>query len=203
MYAFIEGKLEYSDENTAVINAGGVGYEIMISADAAGKLPAAGSKLRLYTYMSVSENSGVSLFGFPNRDEQEMFKLLITVSGVGPKGAQAILGGMDTDTLRFAVLSEDAKTIAKAPGVGKKTAERIIIDLKDKLNLMDAFEKKLENTGVAADTAGLDAAREDAVLALVALGYSRTESLQAVQKVSTEGNPDADRILSESLKYLI
>ncbi len=203
MYAFIEGKLEYADAGCAVINAGGVGYEIQISAEAAERLPAFGSELRLYTYLNVNENSGVSLFGFLSRDEQEMFKLLITVNGVGPKVALGLLGGMNTDTLRFAILSDDAKTIAKTPGIGPKTASRIILDLKDKINLLDAFEKKLENTTESAENEGLDSAREDAVLALVSLGYSRTESLQAVKKVETDENSTADSILKGSLKFLI
>ena len=201
MYAFIEGKLEYSSSNLAVINAGGVGYEIHISPLSAEKLPQAGMNLRLYTYLNVSENTGMSLFGFLTRDELEMFKMLITVNSVGPKGALAILGTMSTDTLRFAILSEDSKTIAKAPGIGPKAAGRIIYDLKEKIDLKDAFEKKLENT-VAAQESGLDSAKEDAVLALVSLGYSRTESLQAVGKVKTDENTTADFILSESLKHL-
>ncbi len=202
MYAFIEGKLEYSASNLAVINAGGVGYEIQISPLSAEKLPQTGMNLRLYTYLNVSENTGMSLFGFLTRDELEMFKMLITVNNVGPKGALAILGTMSTDTLRFAILSEDSKTIAKAPGIGPKAAGRIIFDLKDKINLMDAFEKKLENTEAVAVESGLDSAKEDAVLALVSLGYSRTESLQAISKVKTDENSTAEQILSESLKYL-
>ena len=203
MFAFIEGKLEYSDTTTAVVNAGGVGYEILISPSAAEKLPAAGSRVRLYTYLNFSENTGMSLFGFVSRDELEMFKLLITVNTVGPKVALGILGSMSADSLRFAILSEDAKTIAKAPGVGAKTAGKIIIDLRDKLNLMEAFEKKLENTEAEAFDSGLDQAREDAVLALVSLGYSKTESLQAVKKVITDEKSTADSILKDSLKFLI
>ena len=203
MFAFIEGKLEYSDATTAVVNAGGVGYEILISTQDAEKLPAAGSQVRLYTYLNFNENTGMSLFGFVTRDELEMFKLLITVNTVGPKDALGILGCMSTDSLRFAILSEDAKTIAKAPGIGAKTAGKIILDLKDRLSLMAAFEKKLENTEEEAVDSGLDQAKEDAVLALVALGYSKTECLQAVKKVTTDENSTAESILKASLNFLI
>ena len=203
LISFLSGKLEYADLNVAVVNCNGVGYEINICASDNDRLPAPGSDVKIFTFLSISENTGAMLYGFLTRDELEMFRLLITVNGVGPKVAKTLLGGMNPDTLRFAILSEDSKTIAKAPGIGAKTAGRIILDLKDKVNLMDAFEKKLENSKEDAVESGLSQAKEDAVLALVSLGYSRTESLQAVKKVEMTDDMDADRILKESLKYLI
>ncbi|MBR0132034.1 MAG: Holliday junction branch migration protein RuvA [Lachnospiraceae bacterium] len=203
MISFLEGKLEYADLSVAVVNCGGVGYEININASDLEKLPACGTELRIYTFLSISENTGAMLYGFLTKDELDMFRLLITVNGVGPRVAKTMLGGMNPDTLRFAILSDDAKTIAKAPGIGAKTAGKIILDLKDKVNLMDAFEKKLENTKEEAVESGLSQAKEDAVLALVSLGYSRTESLQAVKKVEITDDMNADVILKASLKFLI
>lgn len=205
MIAFLEGVLKYAAPGVAVVGCNGVGYEVQIPVTDTDKLPAIGSEVTLYTMLSVSENAGISLYGFLFKDDLEMFKLLITVNGIGPKGAQNILSSIDADSLRFAILSEDSKTIAKAQGVGKKTAERIILDLKDKINLMDAFEKKMENTvtSVTVSDVDLGAAKEDAVLALVALGYSRTESLQAVRKVEIDENSTVDTILRDSLKFLV
>lgn len=204
MIAFLEGVLEYAAPGVVIVSCNGVGYEVMIPVTDTDKLPATGCEITLHTMLSVSENSGVSLYGFLSRDDLEMFKLLITVNGIGPKGAQGILSSIDADTIRFAVLSEDAKTISKAQGVGKKTAERIILDLKDKINLPDAFEKRIENAGAeAASETEIGTAKEDAVLALVALGYSRSESLKAVRKVELNENSTVDTILRDSLKFLV
>lgn len=204
MIAFLEGILKYSAPGIAVVSCNGVGYEVNIPLTDNERLPALGSEVMLYTMLSVNENTGVTLYGFLFRDDLEMFKLLITVNGIGPKGAQSILSSINSDSLRFAILSEDAKTISKAQGVGKKTAERIILDLKDKISLSEAFDKKLENAKTEAEqTAGLSAAKEDAVLALVALGYSRTESLQAVRKVEITEDSTVDTILRDSLKFLV
>lgn len=205
MIAFLEGVLKYAAPGVAVVGCNGVGYEVQIPVTDTDKLPAIGSEVTLYTMLSVSESAGISLYGFLFKDDLEMFKLLITVNGIGPKGAQNILSSIDSDSLRFAILSEDSKTIAKAQGVGKKTAERIILDLKDKINLMDAFEKKIDNTAASVTVSDVDlgAAKEDAVLALVALGYSRTESLQAVRKVEIDENSTVDTILRDSLKFLV
>ena len=203
LISFLEGKLEYADLSAVVINCGGVGYEVNINASDNEKLPAIGSDLRIYTFLSISENTGAILYGFLTRDELEMYKLLITVSGVGPKVAKTMLGGMSPDTLRFAILSDDAKTIAKAPGIGAKTAGKIILDLKDKVSLMEAFEKKLENTKEEAAESGLSQVKEDAVLTLVALGYSKTESIQAVRKVEMDEDMDTEKLVKASLKFIL
>ena len=123
----------------------------------------------------------MQLFGFLSKDDLQMFRLLLGVNGIGPKAALGVLAGLTADELRFAVLSDDAKTISKAPGIGKKTAQKLILELKDKLKLEDAFEKKLAHEQEAAAISGtniLDGSKE-AVEALVALGYSRTEGCPA------------------------
>lgn len=142
------------------------------------------------------------LYGFLSKDDLEIFKLLITVSGIGPKGGLAILSTLSADDLRFAILSGDSKAISKAPGIGAKTAQRVILDLKDKLSLEDAFEKKLENqaSGVAASMNST--VKNDAVMALNALGYSSTESLKAVSKVDITEDMDVEDVLKLALKNM-
>lgn len=136
------------------------------------------------------------------KDDLSMFKLLIGVNGVGPKGALGILSGISADELRFAVLSDDVKTISKAPGIGKKTAQKMILELKDKLKLEDAFEIKLAHQQEEAiDAADLRDSRQEAVEALVALGYSSADALRAVRKVPEDvPADDVEAILRAALK---
>ena len=140
------------------------------------------------------------LYGFLSKDDLEIFKLLITVSGIGPKGGLAILSTLPADDLRFAILSGDSKAISKAPGIGAKTAQRVILDLKDKLSLEDAFEKKLENQTSGAVSSMNSTVKNDAVMALNALGYSSTESLKAVSKVDITEDMDVEDVLKFALK---
>lgn len=146
----------------------------------------------------------MQLFGFLSKDDLQMFRLLLGVNGIGPKAALGVLAGLKADELRFAVLSDDAKTISKAPGIGKKTAQKLILELKDKLKLEDAFEKKLAHEQDAAAISGtniLDGSKE-AVEALVALGYSSTDALRAVRKVTDVPPDDVEAILKAALKNL-
>ncbi|MDO4316757.1 MAG: Holliday junction branch migration protein RuvA [Lachnospiraceae bacterium] len=202
MIAYIQGELAFAGDGAAVVDCGGVGYEAAMSPNDLARLPAVGSPVRIYTFLNVNENTGVSLFGFLEPDDLAMFKLLITVSGIGPKGAQAILSVLPADVLRFAILSEDSKSIAKAPGIGAKTASKLVLELKDKVSLQEAFEKRLENVGSAAVEQELQGAKEDAVLALVALGYSKTEATRAVSSVPASDGMSVDELLRRSLKFL-
>lgn len=144
------------------------------------------------------------LYGFFNKDDLQVFKLLLGVNGVGPKAALGVLAGITADELRFAILSDDVKTLSKAPGIGKKTAQKLILELKDKLNLEEAFEQKLANeqaqATVAAAGTGMTDARQEAVEALVALGYSSTDALRAVRKVTDTQAADVEAILKAALK---
>ena len=142
------------------------------------------------------------LYGFLTKDDLELFKLLITVSGIGPKGGLAILSTLDADDLRFAVLSGDAKAIAKAPGIGAKTAQRVILELKDKMSLEDAFEKKSEHVALQQNASGLNQVKNDAVQALTALGYSSTESMKAVSAVDITEEMDVEAVLKAALKHM-
>ena len=143
----------------------------------------------------------MNLYGFMSRDDLKVFKLLIGVSGIGPKGALAVLSVMTPDDLRFAILAGDAKAISKAPGVGAKTAQRLIIELKDKLSLEDAFRIKSEHT--AAVNVPVDSkVKDEAVMALVALGYSQSEAFRAVNMVET-ADADVEQVIKQALSKLL
>ena len=135
MIAFLSGTIEYLDADTVIIDVGGVGYEVKISAEVSGALSAVGTgnAVKLYTYTYLREDQ-IALYGFRSRDDLALFRQLITVSGIGPKGGLSLLSAMSADDLRFAIVSGDARMISRAPGVGKKTAERLILDLRDRIS---------------------------------------------------------------------
>ena len=202
MYSYIKGELsEIVAENHIVVENGGIGYNIYIPGQVLSLLPGVGEEVNIYTYLCVREDAFI-LYGFLTRDDLNVFKLLIGVSGIGPKGALAILSVMSTDDLRFAVLSDDAKAIAKAPGVGNKTAQRLIIELKDKLSLEDAFEQKLSHTQEAVSGNGLKGIRNEAVEALVSLGYSSTEALKVLRDIEITEDSSVEDILKLALKQM-
>lgn len=142
MIAFLKGTIEDITENSLVLDVNGIGYEVLVPGQLLDMLKGIGQELKVYTYMQVREDA-VVLFGFLTRDDLAMFKMLIGVNGVGPKAGLGILSALGTEELRFAVLADDAKRIAKAPGIGAKTAQKIILELKDKLDLAEVFEQKL------------------------------------------------------------
>lgn len=200
MISYIRGELAAIEEGKAIIDVAGVGYGIFMSGQALSVLPEVGEEVKIYTYLNVKEEA-MQLYGFLSRDDLEIFKLVIGVSGIGPKGGLNILSRMSPDELRFAILSGDAKAISSAPGIGKKTAEKLIVELKDKISV----EEVLENSGQssshefsASPEAGMQA---EAVQALTALGYGSQESLRAVKKTSPEC-ASVEEILKEALKYL-
>ena len=182
-----------------IVEVSGIGYNIRISAGTASLLPPVGEEIKLYTYTAVREDA-IALYGFLTRDDLDIFKLLIGVNGIGPKGGQSILSVMSPDDLRFAVISGDAKMIAKAPGIGAKTAQRIILDMKDKVSLEDTLHAGGEEVRV--DFSISDSVRE-AVEALTALGYGVTEATRAVKEVKGAEQMAVEDILKASLKHLI
>ena len=203
MISFLKGELADMTDGTVVLDVNGVGYEVLVPAQLLSMLEGIGQSLKLYTYMQVREDA-VVLFGFLTRDDLAMFKLLIGVNGVGPKAGLNILSTLGADDLRFAILADDAKRIAKAPGLGGKTAQKIILELKDKLDLEEAFEKKLASSQIspeAAAAAGSDV-MQDAVQALVALGYGSTEALKVVRSVKPTEDMDVEDILKEALRKM-
>ncbi|SEK32138.1 Holliday junction DNA helicase subunit RuvA [Butyrivibrio sp. ob235] len=205
MIAFVNGILDEKRDLQAIIDVGGIGYNVNISAYTADRLPSKGEPIKLYTYMSVREDA-MNLYGFLTRDELEFFKLLISVSGIGPKGGQAILSVMTPDDLRFAIVSGDSKAISKAPGVGKKTAERLVLELKDKISDDDILSGKAGGNGENISVPGTDEPSNEAVEALVSLGYGLSEASRAVRKVIGDGGAaaeDTEGILKLALKELI
>ncbi len=201
MYAYIRGILAEVEEDLIVVEAGGVGYNIYITGQMFDILPQRGAEVKIHTYLSVREDA-MQLYGFPTRDDLKFFKLLIGVNGIGPKGALGILSAMSADDLRFAVLADDAKAISKAPGVGAKTAQRLILELKDKISLEDAFEQKLANTADGTRQKNANAAQNEAVQALTALGYGASEALRAVNAVENAGEMEVEDILKAALKNM-
>ena len=174
MIAYIRGILADVKEDSVVVEAGFIGYNIYVAGNVLGYLPPVGSEVKIYTYTHVREDAFL-LYGFLKKDDLEMFKKCITVSGIGPKGALALLSVMDADSLRFAILSGDAKAIAKAPGVGARTAQRLILELKDKVKTEDIFRK--EKADIPAGPAGTgNAQKKEAVEALTALASSSAEA---------------------------
>mgnify|MGYP004475171955 FL=1 len=203
MYSYIKGELVEIAEDLIVVEANNIGYNIHVPGQVLSYLPERGSEVKIYTYLYIREDA-MMLYGFLTRDDLNVFKLLLAVSGIGPKGALAILSVMTTDDLRFAVLGDDEKTIAKAPGIGAKTAKRLILELKDKLKLEDAFESALEHNGesVSVPGQGTNAVKNEAVQALTALGYSSSEALKALQNVEITDGMDVETVLKQALKQM-
>ena len=199
MIGFVQGKVDAISEDNVVIDTGGIGYNVRISAKTAQELPGIGQEVRLYTYTSVRED-GISLFGFLSRDSLDIFKKIITVNGIGPKGGLAVLSVMSADELKFAIISGNAKAITKAPGIGKKTAERVILDLKDKISVEDTQIRKEISSYDGLPQTGK--AQSEAVEALTALGYSATDALHAVRQIEHAEEMDVEAILKLALKNM-
>lgn len=204
MISYIRGELAAVSEEYIIVECGGMGYEIRVPASVIEDVPSVGGEVRIHTYLYVREDA-LNLYGFLTRDDLNVFKLLISVNGIGPKAALGILSTLSTDDLRFAVLADDAKTIAKAPGVGAKTAGKLILELKDKLKLEDVFEQSLKKNEEVLSTSGTDSIKEvrnEAVQALAALGYSNTEAMKMVRQVVITDDMDVEAVLKLSLKQI-
>lgn len=199
MFSYIKGTLEEILEGQVVVESHGVGYQICTPKGIVDELPPRGEAVKIYTYFSVKED-GVSLYGFSTKEGRRLFGLLLKVNGIGPKGALGILSALSEDELRFAVLAGDAKTIAKAPGVGAKSAQRIILELRDKLNLEEMHG--ISAAGEAKAAPSEQTASNEAAQALMALGYSSSEALSAVAKVEALEGADVEEILKAALKQM-
>ena len=202
MLSYIIGEVAEISADTVVVENNGIGFNIKTSAMTIDSLPPVGDMVRIYTYLHVREDA-MQIFGFLSKDELEVFKLLLNVNGIGPKGALGILSAISTDDLRFAVLSDDVNLIKSCPGVGAKTAQKLIIELKDKLRLEDAFEMAVNNNNkknTVQDNTVI--VMNEAVEALVSLGYSSKDAIAAVKKVENIQNKKSEQILKEALKGL-
>lgn len=202
MISYIKGELAAVEDDRVIVEAGGIGYGIFMPAGSIARLPAAGSEVKIYTYFSVKEDS-MQLFGFLSRDELHVFRLVIAVNGIGPKGGLNILSSLSPDDLRFAVFSNDVKAISAAPGIGKKTAEKLILELRDKLSLEDALTGTDDTVSRPVQTSASSSVQNDAVQALVALGYGSTESLKAVRQIEVTDGMQVEDVLKQALKLMM
>ncbi len=199
MISFIRGSLERRAENFIIIESGGIGYQVFVSPATLARLPQTGAEVKVYTYLDVKEG-GISMYGFSS-EEQEMFHKLLTVSGVGPKGALGFLAQLTPRQLILAILSDDVKTLCQAPGVGRKTAQRVVLELKDKFRTEETLEQGEMWQRELSPTGGTDA-RFEAIDAMMALGYSRNEAGKAVNAIAAEGMTTED-ILKAALKKMV
>ncbi len=197
MISFIKGVVCEINEDSVVIEQGGIGFLVYVPASELNAM-SANTEVRLFTYLRVAEDD-LSLYGFLSRDTLSLFRMLISVNGIGPKGAMAILSVLSADDLRFAIASEDAKAISRAPGIGNKTAQRVILDLRDKIDYAGAMETRLDQGAAVVAAAGTP--QQEAIQALVALGYGSAESMRAIRDLDTQ-DMDVEDILKAALRNL-
>ena len=202
MYAYIKGEVADIGDTSIVLDNNGIGYNITVPGSVTDSGISIGDEVKIYTHFAVREDA-MQLYGFISKDDLAMFRLLLGVNGIGPKAACAILSGLSADDLRFAVLSDDAASIAKAPGVGKKTAQKIILELKDKVDLQDAFELKAAHTTDRISKHVDNSVETEAVMALTSLGYPNAQALRAVKAASKRtGASSVEDLLKAALKEL-
>ncbi len=202
MIGYVKGILEEIEEDCVIVDVNGLGIRILTGGALASQMLVPGSEVKIYTYTYVKEDA-FQLYGFISKDELSLFKKLITVSGIGPKGAASILSAFSAEDLRYAIYAGDIKTISKAPGIGKKTAERLVLELKDKVELDYQADTLLGQ--LADETVGSTEPnnRKDAIDALTALGYSSMDAAKAVKQADPNEDMDAEDILKAALKYLM
>lgn len=199
MITFLDGKLSAALPTQAIVDVGGVGYEVFIPLSSYDKLPSVGQPIRILTHLAVREDAHV-LYGFMSAAERDLFRLLVNnVSGIGPKLALAVLSGMSVSNFKSAVVNSDISAISKISGLGKKTAERIILELKDKLGVAAAWEAA---SAAHAPTPEQEQANE-AVLALIALGYKQVDAHKAVRDLQMHGeSKPAEELVKLALKKM-
>ena len=202
MISYVKGELIAIEEEKVIVDVHGLGYGVYMPAQAMCMLPPIGEEILLHTYLNVREDA-MQLFGFLTKDDLKIFKLLIGVSGIGPKGGLNILSQLTPDDLRFAVMANDAKTIAMAPGIGKKTAEKLIIELKDKLSIEEVLNKAVGVENVTCEHQHSNALQSEVIQALVSLGYGSSEAMRAVKKVKIEENTSVEELLKSALKNMM
>lgn len=190
-------------EDTIVVEAGNIGWNIHVPLSVLDALPRTGETVRIYTSFQVREDA-MTLYGFLTRQDMQMFKQLLGVNGIGPKAALGILSTLRPDDLRMAIISEDVKAIAKAPGIGPKTAKRLILDLKDRIRMEEILPASFAGGGElpAAAAGGMEGVGREAIEALTALGYSPTEATKAVRQVEITEGMTVEAVLKASLRYL-
>ncbi len=199
MIAFLQGKLAEADSNRIVVDVGGVGYEVVISSLSHQLLPRLGEQVRVLVYQHVREDT-LALYGFLSNKERDLFKMLLGVSGIGPKVAINILSGISAEDFYLAVRQEDLARLSTIPGIGKKTAERLILELKEKAKVLAALPAK--GGKLRAD----DVKQDDAMRALIALGYKQNQALLAVEKAAkgsdAKKKSSVEDLVKEALKLV-
>ena len=201
MIGYLKGEVAAIYDDRIIIEVGGIGYNVFMPASSLDLIEGCGASVKIYTYLLVREDA-LQLYGFLTKDDLELYRMLISVNGIGPKGALALLSVMTCDELRFAILAGDAKQIGKAPGIGPKSAQRVIIDLKDKIDTGISFDTASGVSGRSDDNTTLSGIREEAAQALIALGYSSTESYKAVRSVASDASDDVETVLKKALSLM-
>lgn len=196
MLAYIKGTVASIQEDLLILENNQIGYNIRITGQTASLLPGIGKEVQIYTYLYVKEDA-MLLYGFLSMDDLDFFKLLLTVNGIGPKGGLSVLNAISPNELRMAIISGDVKAIAKAPGIGNKTAQRIILDLKDKCKIEDMVESTMATDTVVTGNTGV---KQEAIEALVALGYSSSDAVKAVNPVVITEETDTETVLKQALR---
>lgn len=197
MLAYIQGILEEIQEDFVVLDCQGIGYRIYTSAQDLSHLPSIGETLRLYIHMAIREED-VSLYGFSTKEALRIFRLLIGVSGIGPKAGMALLSVLSVSQLEMAIISGDVKALTKANGVGSKSAQRVIMELKDKISLDSMLPDEADNGNMTV-TESISAA----AMALTSLGYSQTEAMQAIRKIEQAETLSEEALLKAALRKLL
>lgn len=194
MYSFLQGFVDEIVDNELILNVNNIGYSIFIPKSIIGELPDKNTEVRLYTYFVVREDANV-LYGFLTKEDRELFKKMLTVNSLGPKGALSILSVMSSNELMLAIMNNDDESISKAPGIGKKTAQKLILELKDKLD----YEEALLNISSKKLSPALIAAKDDAIAALTALGYTEKEVKKAISDMDLTDDMTSESILKKAL----
>lgn len=201
MIAYLKGILEEVGEDYLLVEVNNIGYQVKVSLRVIEDLPTIGKEIKIHTYTYVREDM-IALYGFGSKEDLNMFLLLLGVNGVGPKGALGLLSAFSAYELQMAIISQDAKTIAKAPGIGAKTAQRMILELKDKVSLEDTLEQMAGGVQEPVSFGELERSKAEAVEALTSLGYSSAESMKAVKAVNMTEDMNSEALLKAALKHL-
>ena len=204
MIGYVKGTVEGIFDDYILVENNGIGYRIFTSGKALSEITAMHQNIKLFTYMYVREDE-ISLYGFPNKDEMDTFKLLISVNGIGPKVALSILSTLSVKDLSLAVMMGDTKAVSKANGVGAKVANRLIMELKDKLKFDDYLnldDGMGNDIGINSETSSKSSNVSDTVLALVSLGYSEFAAMKAIKQVQGAEDMDSDKLLKAALKKI-
>ena len=198
MYAYLKGTIGAKLADRIIVEVGGIGYNVFYPSGRIAQLPPVGAEFMVYTYTSVREDA-LQLYGFGSRDDHELFCQLIAVSGVGPKAAMSLLSELSASQIRMAIMTGDVKTLSKAQGIAKKTAERLIVDLKGKMGAEDLLPAE----GILPETAeALSGAEAEAAEALTALGYPVKDARTAVAKAAADGAEGTEALLKAALRYM-